>query len=1319
MPHFIARTRPQWLFAIPALAVAVALFAHVSQGRATGAGTNGSVLFTRSEDMWSMDPGGAGQLRLTNVRGTEVGAWSPDGRRLVFERRGLEVDARSDQTDVFVMNADGTDEHPLTSDGASERPSFSPDGRQIAFIRIVGGHRQLFVMHGDGSAVTQLTSDPALAVVGVATVWSPDGTKIAFTAISLAPGAPNIAQAYTIAPDGSGLTAVSDDPESIFVDDYSPDGAWLLARRHVFLAAGSGDLATYHDELVRMPSAGGDASLILAPRSFEDVLGATWSPDGASILLSLYQDDNLGAPEDAMSVLSVHPDGSGRRVVVPPQHDPLRWVQVGGWQTLPCTIVGTPGSDTINGTAGDDVICGLGGNDTINGRGGDDRILGGAGNDILLGGPGDDEIDGGSGTDALTGGPGNDRLLALDGFADTLDGGAGKRSGARRSRPRLAGGARRGPAPVLSRLLATAALASCRYIPKDVKPGRRSADRGGMQRLLRLVCLTLFATLCGFQASASADIYIASQTPARVYVAPITGGTYSGSLPCTPCTGVAADSQFLYTATGSRIVRTNLVTNSQSTLISGLTSPSSLAVDAAHIYWVDGLRRAIGRASLDGSQVDRTFIPWTGGSAPSGLAVDAAHIYWSDGPNREIGRASLDGSDVDPYFMYAWTPTSDGPSGIAVAGGHIYWSAGPAIFAGSLDGYMEDIVYWGYGSGTVIRTIAVDGTYLYFSWRDPFAPTNTIGRVQLDGSWNYDERFVANLPPASSTAIRQIALSAPVAPASYDYGSVNVGEDASETFTLTNVTNASNPSALSVTGVDVIGDGASAYSVVDETCTTAGAMAQGDSCTATVALAPGADGSLPATLRFLTDQPDSPQVAYLSGSGVYATPQLTSLAPANGSVEGGTTARLGGAHLTGTTAVTVGGVPATSFQVDSDTSITAVTPAGMLGSAPVVVTAPGGSSDGLLSFTFEPAPPPPAPAAPADAPEASAAITPEDTPDAPTGPFAAPEPLTGQLIRNGRAAQLNWTPPAGVEVRRYVLAWSLTHTPLSPDDETSLAHLPQAPAHRPAHPCVARLVAHGLGVRIRRERPHLGAGDDQLPPVVPVAAPAAGWALVRWPGYRHPICSNGPRIGRSGDRPQGVAIAVDKPSHEAWNCSILRRSRSTGERRRRTLGGRACGFGDHHGLALRHRAWERQARVRSALRCTRGAAGVDRVLERARGHERVVPPADARPDDRDASADRELQRRHRSARPRRLRRCRPRRARPFRQPDVRGHVRASPGHDPSHACGRGQGTRCAERAGTGCPRSPGVAAPAGRGRCGSGAARRRRAPRETRAPLPS
>jgi Ca2+-binding RTX toxin-like protein len=73
MGHLFERIRPHWFLAIAGIASAVALLAHVSTSRASGAGTNGSVLFTRSEDMWSMDPGGVGAFRLTNVRGTEVG----------------------------------------------------------------------------------------------------------------------------------------------------------------------------------------------------------------------------------------------------------------------------------------------------------------------------------------------------------------------------------------------------------------------------------------------------------------------------------------------------------------------------------------------------------------------------------------------------------------------------------------------------------------------------------------------------------------------------------------------------------------------------------------------------------------------------------------------------------------------------------------------------------------------------------------------------------------------------------------------------------------------------------------------------------------------------------------------------------------------------------------------------------------------------------------------------------------------------------------------------------------------------------------------
>jgi hypothetical protein len=72
------------------------------------------------------------------------------------------------------------------------------------------------------------------------------------------------------------------------------------------------------------------------------------------------------------------------------------------------TRVGTALNDTINGTAGRDVIVGMGGADTINGLGGDDVICGGDGPDKVDGGGGNDWISGDASPDDLNGGNGDD-----------------------------------------------------------------------------------------------------------------------------------------------------------------------------------------------------------------------------------------------------------------------------------------------------------------------------------------------------------------------------------------------------------------------------------------------------------------------------------------------------------------------------------------------------------------------------------------------------------------------------------------------------------------------------------------------------------------------------------------------------------------------------------------------------------------------------------------------------------------------------------------------------------------------------------------------
>ncbi|MEK6250480.1 MAG: hypothetical protein AABM43_00835 [Actinomycetota bacterium] len=93
-----------------------------------------------------------------------------------------------------------------------------------------------------------------------------------------------------------------------------------------------------------------------------------------------------------------------------------------------------------------------------------------------------------------------------------------------------------------------------------------------------------------------------------------------------------------------------------------------LAVDAAHIYWVETYLDTIGRANLDGSGVNRQFTQ-TPANEPN-IAVDAQHLYWSgiappQHQGRVIGRANLDGSGVNTAFL---DPTGGSVNGLAVDG---------------------------------------------------------------------------------------------------------------------------------------------------------------------------------------------------------------------------------------------------------------------------------------------------------------------------------------------------------------------------------------------------------------------------------------------------------------------------------------------------------------------------------------------------------------------------------------------------------------------------------------------------------------------------
>jgi hypothetical protein len=107
---------------------------------------------------------------------------------------------------------------------------------------------------------------------------------------------------------------------------------------------------------------------------------------------------------------------------------------------------------------------------------------------------------------------------------------------------------------------------------------------------------------------------------------------------------------------------------------------------------------------------------------------------------------------------------------------------------------------------------------------------------------------------------------------------------------------------------------------------------------------------------------------------VVAAPSISSLSPAAGLV--GTQVTVLGTNLMGTTAVSFNGTPASSFVVNSATSITAVVAAGTTG--PVTVTTPTGSATSSASFVVR--------------------VPPTTVADAYTTP--ADVPLTGNVLTN-------------------------------------------------------------------------------------------------------------------------------------------------------------------------------------------------------------------------------------------------------------------------------------------------------------------------------
>lgn len=177
------------------------------------------------------------EQRLPGLRYEAEPAFAPDARSVVFgsDRWGGRFDLwiqplsaeEPAGPDAGGRSPEGPARRVTDHPGVVSHPVYSPDGRWIAYGRMVDAERDIWVVPAAGGAPMRLTDDPATEVHPA---WSPDGSRLAFVSEKHDSGAATFAVAVVPIREGRATgppRIVTSGPSVHWAPVWSPDGTWL------------------------------------------------------------------------------------------------------------------------------------------------------------------------------------------------------------------------------------------------------------------------------------------------------------------------------------------------------------------------------------------------------------------------------------------------------------------------------------------------------------------------------------------------------------------------------------------------------------------------------------------------------------------------------------------------------------------------------------------------------------------------------------------------------------------------------------------------------------------------------------------------------------------------------------------------------------------------------------------------------------------------------------------------------------------------------------------------------------------------------------